>query len=215
MGGEFNVCRMRFGDELYVKTIGRKRWGRCPCGNGFNMTDLNLTCEVCSGDRGDDKYIRDVDKMSKLNRRLLPGIERILENGFMPVDFDIDHIVPVWFGVKYRLPVWEMAGVENLQIMSSIDNQFFKPHGKGGRLPEEWFQYITGKKLMFYIAGTGVCWKDLWRLCFHFKLSYVKAASALMKDFQAGGVNLDGRRIIWSTDRPKGSAGWRRVTEIV
>jgi len=55
-----------------------------------------------------------------------------LSNGFNGGDgFHVDHIVPVWLGEYLGISVYEMGSVENMQVISSHDNNIYGKYSKG------------------------------------------------------------------------------------
>jgi len=155
------------------------KWYECKCGNGYRHRGHHRNlCEECS-----PNYYRDeLTKISNLNKRLLLMIDRVQLSGFFMEDgFHVDHIVPIWMGERYDLPVFEMSSVDNMQLISSYDNDFTGKYSKGGRPPEEWFALITGKKWVYSVSGSYLESSSLFEVCEYAGISYVKAASQLMK----------------------------------
>jgi len=145
------------------------------CGNWVRVHKWNRRdprCEVCDGDVNLTMFGYSVEVLCKAYRTLVPGYCSGLIG-------EIDHIVPRWFGEQYGIPFYEFVSLDNLQFISSADNLSGK-HGKGSRLPEEWFSYITGVKWVYQV---GVI-RDhrLWAVCEAVGVSYVKAASKLLKE---------------------------------
>lgn len=128
-------------------------------------------------------YRTEVRRVSNMNRAFLPmfgKVELVLGPG--NDGFQVDHIVPLWFGEHYELPRYEMSGVENLQIISSADNDARRKYGKGSLMPDAWFSLITGKQWVYSLSGSDFKSIYLYEVCLYAGVSYVKAASQLMKE---------------------------------
>ncbi len=170
----------------YVTTIGMKKWFICKCGNGYMQTKsrssgFRSSCEVCSELPID--YRKEVRALSLAYRRFIPHIEKVTDsNGKMLDGWSVDHIVPVWSGEYLGISIYEMAGVENLQVISFADNDVCCKYGKGLLLPEKWFALITGKKWIYTIEGSYFESHSLLEACQYAGISYVKAASQLMQN---------------------------------
>lgn len=179
----------------FETNIAGHRWGLCSCGNGYCLIDgrrKTRGCESCREyDFGD--YKKEIKRLSLLNRKLLPGFDRIDAGaGKIKQGWEIDHIVPYGIGWEARIPAHEMAHTDNLQIMWHTDNSCRTPHGKSGNRPEFWFSHITGKSWFFSVDETGHhAYGGLLELCLDYGISYVKAASALYK--QDGLVMIVGK----------------------
>lgn len=156
-------------------------WHECKCGNWFRRTGSMFypgQCEVCVP----VDYRAEVKRVSKINQVHLPMIGKVgFAYSFGEDGFQVDHIVPVWFGEYAGIPPYGLSVVENMQIISAKDNDFRGKHSKGWLLPEKWFAYITGKNWVYSLSGSYFESYSLFEVCEYAGVSYVKAASQLMK----------------------------------
>lgn len=130
------------------------------------------------------QYRKKVGVLTKRNRELLPGIGRVTDSiGRMSRYFDIDHIVPIWYGLEMGLPIEEIGAIENLQIMSADDNRVGCDYAKGALLPEQWINRVTGKNWQYRIHAIGKSDRSLKMLCDYAGVSYVMAMSAFVKNW--------------------------------
>jgi len=169
----------------YVTTRAMKKWFLCKCGNGYMYTKTRSSgfrrCwEVCYP--GKVNYKKEVRALGFAYRMSVPFIEKVIDhNGKMPPEWDVDHIVPIWFGEAMGIDIFEIAGIVNMQVISSADNSICTKYGKGSLLPEKWFSLITGKKWVYSVSGSYFESYSLFEACEYARISYVKAASQLMK----------------------------------
>ncbi len=166
----------------------KRKWHECKCGQWYIYSVGGRSgCEACSEEWR--SYLHDVEFYSKLNRRGIPRFNELVSR----YNLQVDHIVPMWYGKQYNVPVFEMASVENLQLISLYDNTFTGQFSKGGFLPEVWFAGITGKRWT-YSVDNGPYNASLEVLCRDLGVSYVKAASQLIKqaatEIKVGGVTI-------------------------
>lgn len=78
-----------------------------------------------------------------------------------------------------------MSAVENIQIMSEVDNCGFgdTQYSKGVLLPEQWINKLTDKVWMYRIHVIGKQDTSLLVLCQEAGVCYIKAMSAFVKNW--------------------------------
>lgn len=128
---------------------------------------------------------KEINKASMVTRLELPGIEKILDSkNRVRRGWNVDHIVPVWFCVANDIPIEESCSVENLQIMSVIDNCCnFSKYCKGEMIPEAWINMITEKTWIYSIPMISKSDPSLMCLCEYVGISYIRAISAFVKNW--------------------------------
>ena len=157
----------------------------CRCGNGYrSLLWRNMSeCEACGGDYLEQDYYSGLDQLVRAYRETLPGYKTTFIG-------QVDHIVPRWYGLKNRISVYELGSIDNLQFISVQDNADFRnPYQKGGWPPEHWFALITSVKWVYWYNGLKST--SLARLCEEVGVSYVQAASQLIK-LAASEIVVDG-----------------------
>ncbi len=181
-----NSDSIRYKNFAHLRTLGmpmatfRRGWRFCECGNGLRRRNIEypVHCEACGESLDDRTYDRILESLRLAYHSLIPGSHApFVEN------MHVDHIVPRWYGKKFRVDVYELASVDNIQFLSAEDNAGTGRYTKGSLLPEDWLCMITRVEWIFGVVGDLDDFKSLSleEICRRHKLSYVKAASQLIK----------------------------------
>lgn len=147
-------------------------WRICQCGNGVRNGRYRV-CEQCDPNSYWDSFF---SLVTKHNSKMVEGYDK--KEKF---NLEADHIVPRWFIERYGISVTEGCSGDNLQWISSADNNYLR---KGGMLPEKWVETITERKYEYFMNGVG--YRSILSMCETNGISYVRVASRYIKNWPNG-----------------------------